>query len=833
MPPGTATPSRRSLTLIVLTQPTFHLEAIGRGLPISDTISGLTDALAAGTGAAVVEAPPGTGKTTLVPPALANLTGGKILVTTPRRVAVRAAARRLSHLDASPLGTRVGFSVRGEHHSGSAVEFCTPGVLLQRLLSQPDLPGIAGVIVDEVHERQLDTDLCLGMLAELRELREDLQLIVMSATLDSARWATLLHAGVLSTPAVSHPITLSYHPLAGRAEISHSFLNDVAQLAVDATARYQASALVFLPGVREVTAVIDAIPDHIPAFPLHGQLSSQAQDLALQPSQSPRIVAATSIAETSLTVPGVRIVVDAGLSRQPRRNRQGRSGLVTVSESQSTAQQRAGRAGREGPGYVLRCFSQEEYQHFPQDITPEIRVSDLTQAALHLAAWGTPRGEGLPLLDAPPAAALEDAETTLQHLGVITETGTITPLGRKLAAIPADPRCAAALLRYGSQAAPTVAAMMDNPRGDLAHWHAPRREVERLRRLVPDRGAVSPGAVVAAAFPTQVGKIISSASQASRRGSTGHVAEAVNPDQDTVLLASGTRAQLPPELRGSLWVAAAEVSQTRRGAVIRSGAPLTQEEALSLGVTQHTVTEVIDGKVRGTQVTCLGAIELSSTPVSVPPELAQHALADVGLCLFTPSPKAQALMHRLDFLAKHKGPPWPVIEEQDPAIWLAPEIARVAKGEAASSVDIYPALQRLLPWPEATHLEDLAPEYLTVPSGHSHRLGYDTGRPVLKVKLQECFGLSNTPCFCGVPVLFHLLSPAARPLAVTDDLESFWNNAYQQVRADMRGRYPKHPWPEDPWSAPATASPSPRRMSKGTTGKRSSPRVGGGRNREK
>ncbi len=783
---------------------------------MSETIRGLDSALSSGSGAAVVEAPPGAGKTTLVPPALANVTGGKILVTTPRRVAVRAAARRLSALDGSTLGTRVGFSVRGEHHPGSAVEFCTPGVLLRRLLTNPELPGISGVVLDEVHERQLDTDLCLGMLAELRELREDLQLVVMSATLDSTRWAELLHAGVLSTPAVTHPISISYHPLSARTEISRHFLNDVAQLAVDATSRYQASALVFLPGIREVTAVVDAIPKHIPVFPLHGQLNSEAQDLALQPTASPRIVVATSIAETSLTVPGVRIVVDAGLSRQPRRNRQGFSGLVTVSEAQSTAQQRAGRAGREGPGWVLRCFSQEEYQHFPKDLTPEIRTSDLTQAALYLAAWGTPRGHNLPLLDTPPTVALDDAEATLQQLGALTKSGTITQRGHALAAIPADPRCAAALLRYGSQAAPTVAAMMDNPRGDLSHWQAPRREVERLASVVPDRGPVSPGAVVAAAFPTQVGKILSPAPL----DSTTHSPTQLHPEQDTVLLASGTRAHLPPQLRSTTWVAAAEVSHTHRGAVIRSGAPLTQQEALAQGVTEHTVTEVVDGKVKGTRVTTLGAIELSSTPINVPPELAHKALAELGLSLFTPSAKAQGLMQRLDFLAHHKGAPWPVLHEQDPAVWLAPEIARVVQGEAASSVDIYPALQRLLPWPEAAHLEDLAPERVTVPSGHSHRLSYDTGRPVLKVKLQECFGLSKTPLVCGVPVLFHLLSPAGRPLAVTDDLESFWNGAYRQVRAEMRGRYPKHPWPEDPWSAPATSKTSPRKISKGTAGKR-------------
>lgn len=786
---------------------TFDLSRIGAGLPVAGTIDQLPGLLDRG-GSCVIQAPPGTGKTTLIPPALANHTGGKVLVTAPRRVAVRAAARRLAQLDGSRLGEHVGFSVRGEHHAGSAVQFLTPGVLLRRLLTDPGLEGVSAVAVDEVHERQLDTDLVLGMLIELRELRPDLQLVAMSATLDAQRYAELLGGPILDTPAVIHPLDIDYAPADGRLGprgTERSFLDHLARCAVTAVEKTGHSALVFVPGVREVERVCATARElgGLPVLPLHGRLSAREQDAALSPGDGPRIVVATALAESSLTVPGVRIVVDSGLSRVPRRDAaRGMSGLVTVSAARSTVEQRAGRAGREGPGQVIRAFHEAEFRHLSPHLTPEIRTSDLTQAALQLACWGTPRGEGLPLIDAPPETALRDAEATLRGLGAVDDSGAVTERGRQLAGMPVSPPLGAVLLRFGPGAAEVAACLADGPRGDvtaqirqLRGSRSFDREVARLRRLAGAGSGdpVDPGSAVATAFP-------------------GQIARLENPDNREYLLASGTRAQLPADLglTGAVWLAIAEVSRSGSRAVIRAAARITEAEALAVvGVETVLSASVHEGRLRGREIRRAGAIELSATPVKVPAEQAAAALADgirqQGLAMFTFSAKAESLRQRLVFLHHHLGDPWPDPGAVDPQQWLGPELQAMARGTPVARIDLFPALQRLLPWPEATRLAELAPERLPVPSGNTHRVEYSSGRPVVAVKLQECFGLASSPELAGIPVQFHLLSPAGRPLAVTDDLASFWSGPYTQVRAEMRGRYPKHPWPEDPWSAKATA----------------------------
>ncbi|MCS5478192.1 ATP-dependent helicase HrpB [Corynebacterium sp. YIM 101645] len=767
----------------------FDLSRIGAGLPVADTI-GQLPALLSNNRTLVVQAPPGTGKTTLVPPALANHVQGKVLVTAPRRVAVRAAARRLAHLDGSRIGERIGFTVRGEHHPGSLVEFMTPGVLLRRLMFDPELTGVSAVAVDEVHERQLDTDLVLGMLLELVQLRDDLTVAAMSATLDVEKFAALMEAPVLDTPAVTYPLRFEYVPHPGRAGNTREFLDHLAQLATGHTD----AVLVFVPGVREVEYVVGRIPG---AVPLHGSLDAREQDAAL--SGGARVIVATSIAESSLTVPGVRVVVDSGLSRVPRRDAtRDMTGLVTVSAAQSTVDQRAGRAGREGPGTVIRAYSQADYQQFRAHITPEIATSDLTQAALTLAVWGTPRGVGLPLADTPPTPALDSAETVLRGIGAVDGEGQATALGRQLAGMPVDPRLGRALVECGPAAAGVVAVLADSPRGDIARAQAPAREAARLRKLVRGgTGETDPGVITALAFP-------------------GRVARRVG---EEYLLASGTRAVLPGDLglTGARWLAVAEVTRSggtsregRAGATIRAAARLDEAQAReAVGVTEEIVASVVGGKVRGRKVVRLGAIELSSTPVQVPADEAATALAATvareGLGMFRFSEAAQNLRERLVYLHQQLGEPWPDVEAADPMSWLGPELDGLARGAQIGRVDMYPALQRLLPWPEAARLDELAPERLRVPSGNRHRLDYSEGRPVVRVKLQECFGLAESPQLAGVPVLFHLLSPAGRPLAVTDDLASFWSGPYTQVRAEMRGRYPRHPWPEDPWTAPATA----------------------------
>ena len=776
----------------------FDLDRIGAGLPVAASLPELSHALGNQTASrttAVIQAPPGTGKTTLIPPALHNYTKGKILVTAPRRVAVRAAARRLRHLD--PQRARsVGFAVRGEYQRGDAVEFVTPGVLLRRLLTDPGLEGISGVIIDEVHERQLDTDLTLGMLRELHELRNSLDspfyLVAMSATLDAQRYSELLdNAPIIATPAVTHPVDVLYRPgpqRLGVRGVEKQYLEHVARVAREGVEKHGESVLVFVPGVREVTAACELLDN---AIPLHGRLSTREQDAALTDRGTPRIIVSTSIAESSVTVPGVRVVVDSGLARQPQHDAtRGISGLVTVGCARSSAEQRAGRAGREGPGIVYRCYTESEFAHMTPHATPEIFTTDLTQAALFMACWGSP---DLPLIDAPPPGPFQQAQATLQQLGAVDSSGTVTNFGRRLASIPCDPRLGRALLLTGTRrAAGIVACLADDPRGGIARLTPNKAEAQRLHSLVTSSGSHddSPGVVTGLAYPEFIAK---------RMG------------ENEFLLASGTRAVTRDNtFAGSEWLAVASLSSAGERVYIHAAAHLSEDEALSLiGVSETVEASLVNGRIRGRKVRRAGKIELSSTPVAVPPEQAAEALVDgLDVSLFAWSQAATELRNRLAFVRAQRGEPWPDVS--DAALnsmlgdWLAPEIQDIAQGTPLSQVDMLPALRRLVPWPEAASFDKYAPSQLTVPSSRHVFVDYSTGRPVVSVKLQECFGLAESPTLCGQRVLFHLLSPAGRPLAVTDDLASFWSGPYSQVRADMRGRYPKHPWPEDPWSAEAT-----------------------------
>jgi ATP-dependent helicase HrpB len=883
----------------------FDLARIGAGLTFAGSLGELESVLGEPGSAAVVQAPPGTGKTTLVPPLVANLAlaqapapdGGqppRVVVTQPRRVAVRAAAHRLAQLDGTRGGHRIGHTVRGERttSSGTLVEFVTPGVLLRRLLADPGLDGTAAVVLDEVHERGLDTDLLVGMLAEVRQLRGDLTLVAMSATLDAPRFAALLAddagraAPVVDCPSALHPLEVGWAPSnAPRLDergVTRAFLDHVADVAV---AEYtggrvrgldgDADALVFLPGVRELRQVAErlrALLRGVDVLELHGQAPAAEQDRAVSgrgPSDGPRVVVSTALAESSLTVPGVRLVIDAGLAREPRRDAaRGMSGLVTVSCSRASAEQRAGRAARQGPGRVVRCYDERAYAAAPAHATPEIASADLTEAALVLACWGSPGGVGLALPDAPPAAALADAVAVLAAIGAVDDAGHATPLGRTLARIPADPRLGRALLegwrRVGARiAAETVAMVARDLRpagadlvgllGQLRSGRHPQsgawaEEVRRFERLADSGGGLaggdSPrqdgdsgsgvGAVVALAFPASVARRVTGA-------------------REQYLLASGTRAGLPAgsPISGHEWLAVAEAARAAgrdaagTGAVVRAAAPIGRVAAESAAA--HLLTDRVEarfenGRVAARRERRLGAIQLASTPVRATREeghaAVARALGEEGLGVIGWSEAADGLRRRLALVRRELGDPWPDMAE--PALlarlddWLAPELDALAGGAGGAGVrgiDLAEPLRRLLPWPEAARFDELAPERLEVPSGSRVRIEYPAvpedaavpegaassgAPPVVAVKLQECFGWAETPRLVDgrVPVLFHLLSPAGRPLAVTGDLASFWSGTYAQVRAEMRGRYPKHPWPEDPWTAVATAK-TKRRLAEG------------------
>lgn len=903
----------------------FDLDRIGHGLPVARARDELDRATA--TGAMVVTAPPGTGKTTLLPPLVANRVHGRVLVTQPRRVAVRAAARRIAELDGSVLGERVGLTVRGERilQPSARIEVLTPGVLLRRLLADPALPDVGAVLLDEVHERSLETDLLLGMLAEARLLRDDLLVGAMSATLAAQQVADLLDpATIVEVPSALHPLEIRWAPgptprLDARG-VHPGFLRHVAQLAREEASRDEGDVLVFLPGAREVDAVVRELRADDPAgerrsrvpdaaggaesssrtaspptgptrpevLPLHGRLPVAAQDRATcggAPGSPPRIIVSTAVAESSLTVPGMRAVVDAGLDRQVRRDRQrDMTGLVTVSASQASATQRAGRAARQGPGRAVRAYAEEDFARMPPQAPPEITTADLTDAMLWLASWGTPRGDGLPLLTPPPALEVDAAQRALHALGLVEEDGSITEHGRQVALLPIGVREARAL-RDGSRlhlgpsgdgsrrAAEVTALLSGDERADGADLAALlrqlrhgrddrarrwRREADRLERLArtrmtntgpgnADRSSTDqPGAGRAhAASSDTAHQSAAGLTNPPRVGATnrteaeqvGAVVALARPDWiarclpggRTVLLAAGTRAALPPSspLIGCDWVAVWDVQRAEgqqadgTGAVVRAAAALHEDDALAIGAPLSTTAREVtvrDGTVSVREVQRLGAITLRATPVAATHDEAAQALLDhvttAGLDALTWSDAAVSLRCRLGVLHRELGAPWPDVRtaalRADPAAWLGAAAAD-ASGHL-DRIDLLAALRTLLPWPEAAQLDALVPERLEVPSGSRVRLSYpdpddDDGRVVAAVKLQEMFGLAETPMLLGgrVRVQMQLLSPARRPLAVTDDLRSFWDGPYQQVRRDMRGRYPKHPWPEDPWTAPATA----------------------------
>ncbi|GAA1391193.1 ATP-dependent helicase HrpB [Luteococcus peritonei] len=836
---------------------TFDLAAIGAGLPVLAAREELEQVLRRER-MAVVQAPPGTGKTTLVPPLVAEVVAqlasrdstepGRVVVTQPRRIAARAAARRLGQLSAGRPGEPVGFTVRGESTATrrTAVEFVTTGVLLRRLLADPGLDGTAAVVLDEVHERALDSDLVFAMLVELRELRPDLLLVVMSATLDAARWAGLLGGAQGPAPVVAvatdlHPLEVRWSPTPPGTRrlddrgLTPAFLDHLAATAREALASTgEGNVLVFVPGAREADRVAERLQGQgIEAQALSGSLDARAQDAVLTDRPGRRVIVATAVAESSLTVPGVRAVVDSGLSREPRYDTGRRmGGLVTVSEPRSSAEQRAGRAARLGPGLVIRCFPESDWPRLRPFTVPEIATADLTGAALDLACWGSPGGHGLALPDPPPPAAMAGAVATLTALGALDEGGRATDLGRRIASVPADPRLARALLEaaplVGSRAAAGAVAMLAGderaPGGDLERLlrelrsgrgpaaHRWRREADRLESLVGQQSGEPAGAlglVVAMAHPDRI---------ARRRG----------PDSTAYLTTGGTGAGLEQgsALRGQEWLAVAEMARARTsdasGAVIRAAVPITRE--LAEQAAEHLRTRRVEarfesGRVAARSLDLLGAVELAATPVAPSVEQGREAVLQVlrerGLGLDGPGllewgEGPRVLRARLGLLHRVLGDPWPAVDETSllecSDEWLAPELDRLATGTPAPRLDLTSALRRLLPWPEAGRLDELAPERIEVPTGSLVRLAYPedpADRVVLAVKLQECFGLLETPRILDgrVPVLMHLLSPAQRPLAVTDDLASFWANAYPAVRAENRGRYRKHPWPDDPLSA--------------------------------
>ncbi|MGW0003031.1 ATP-dependent helicase HrpB [Nocardia grenadensis] len=794
-------------------------------LPIRDVLDHVVETLTE-RGTAVLVAPPGTGKTTLVPLALARRATGRVVVAEPRRLAARAAAGRMAALLGEQVGDTVGYSVRGDRRVGrqTRIEVVTSGLLVRRLQDDPELTGVEVVVLDECHERHLDADLLLALLLDARAgLRPELRVLATSATVAAERLSSLLDgdhtAPVVRVRGRTHPVDTTYLPASPR-ERSEAHVARATRAALAATA---GDVLVFLPGaaeIRRVTALLGGL-EGVDIVPLHGRLPAAAQDAALRPGARRRVVLATAVAESSLTVPGVRAVVDSGLARVPRIDRaRGLSGLATVRVSAAVAEQRAGRAGREGPGHVWRCWPEYEHGTLPAYPEPEIRTADLTRLALELACWGTSDGRGLTWWDAPPSGGLAAGREVLRALGAVGTEGTVTDRGRRMARLGLHPRLARALLDgaavVGPRAAAEVVAVLDDDTHlsgvDLAaglralrrerpvRW---RREVERLSRSVEGpEGDDDPALIVALAHPERL---------ARRRGA----------GSSSYLMAGGTAVTLPPGsgTGDAEWLAIGVATRDpgRAEGVVRLAA--VADEQLARRAAANLLTSVdeidwVDGDIVARRIERLGALTLSATAVSDPDRrlldaAVRRGLNSTGLGLLSWNPDAIALRRRLDFLHRTLGAPWPPVDDESllaaADTWLGPELATARRRADLERIDTGQALRRLLPWPEAARLDELAPERAAVPSGSCPRLDYSADPPVLAIKVQEVFGWTDTPRLADgrVPIVLHLLSPAQRPIAVTADLTSFWQTGWPGVRADLRGRYPKHAWPADPATVPA------------------------------
>ncbi|THF71369.1 ATP-dependent helicase HrpB [Deinococcus sp. Arct2-2] len=816
-------------------------------LPIAEVIPAVRAALQ-DQGLVVVQAPPGAGKSTALPLALLHepwLAGQTIVMLQPRRVAARAVASRMAETLGEEVGQSVGYRVRFESRVSAAtrIEVVTEGILTRRLQRDPELAGVGLVILDEFHERSLNADLALALLREVQgALRDDLRVLVMSATLN-ADLPARLNAPLIESAGRAYPVEMRYlsaDPV-GRVE-------DAVRRAVrSALEADPGDILAFLPGVREIRGAAGQLADleaaGIAILPLYGDLPLAAQRRALLPDPDGRrkVVLATSIAETSLTIAGVRVVIDGGQSRTQRFDpASGLSRMVTGRVTRDSATQRAGRAGRTAPGVAYRLWSERTHALLPAASLPEVLEADLAPLTLELAQWGTPDPATLNWLDVPPAPRVALARTLLHDLDALDKAGRVTAAGARLLDFPTHPRLAhllngaedgalaadvAALLEERDPLPPGSGADLTERVAALRAWRRGERTaadvavLERVERLSkqwrtllkvrPDSSSpdgYDVGALVALAYPERA-------------------ALAREDGRGRFLLAGGQGAALPEgdPLAGASALAVAHLDATPGAAPKYSGsaegriflaAPLDRAALEARAEAADVVRwDSRTGTLLAERQQRVGALVLGSQPLRDLPAGARAgaltgAIRAEGLHLLNFSPEAAQLRTRVESV-RHWRPDdsWPDLSDKallnTLETWLSPHLGSARSREDLGRIHLLPALQALLPWPLPAQLDELAPTHLSVPTGSRIRLEYrPSDAPILAVKLQELFGLAETPTVNGgrTPVLLHLLSPAGRPVQVTQDLRSFWNSSYFEVRKDLRGRYPKHPWPEDPWT---------------------------------
>jgi ATP-dependent helicase HrpB len=835
-------------------------------LPIEPVLPALASAVA-DAGAAVLVAPPGAGKTTRVPLALAGspwLGNRKIVMLEPRRVAARAAARRMAFTLGEEVGGTVGFRVRADTRVGrdTTIEVVTEGVLTRMLQSDPTLDEVGLVIFDEFHERSLHADLGLALVLHTRTiLRPELRVLVMSATIDGAAVAALLgDAPVIVSEGRSFPVETRWLGRAAENRID----GPMARAIRGAIGSDEGDLLAFLPGAGEIRRVASllgggSLPSNVDIVPLYGALPGAAQDRALAPAPNGRrkVVLATSIAETSLTIDGVRIVVDSGLSRLPRFDPgPGMTRLETVRVSRASADQRRGRAGRTAPGVCYRLWAEPDHHGLVAQSPPEILAADLTALALELAVAGIDDPASLRWLTPPPDGALAHARELLRLLGALDDRNRATPHGGALTSLGVHPRLAHMLIRGAESGtlprAARLAALLsdrdiarsDRPGGDVdiaaridiiagegrIHGSALSVDEDALRRARADARQVeervraalrqsrapsasgsdlSVGALVALAYPDRIAR--------RREGQPGRY-----------LMRSGAGAVLAEaqHLTASEWLAIAELDGRRGEARIYLAAGIDESEVRQLFADEIVRAELVDfeeesGSVVARRTERLGAIDLSDVVVGNPdPELAAaafaRAIAARGIAALPWTDTARRTRDRLAF-ARTTGDGWPDVSDEALGLtlddWLAPSLAGLRRLDDLRRLDLGALLLDRLTWQQRARLDEIAPTHLVVPTGSRIPVDYgDPGAPVLAVRLQEMFGLAETPRIGGgrVPVTLHLLSPAQRPLQVTRDLAGFWRTSYFDVRKDMRGRYPRHHWPENPMEAEPTRRAKPR-----------------------
>ncbi|MFN6955487.1 MAG: ATP-dependent helicase HrpB [Acetobacteraceae bacterium] len=810
-------------------------------LPVAEALPALREALRAGTNAVLV-APPGAGKTTLVPLVLKDepwASGARILVLEPRRVAARAAARRMAQMcgEAAPGGT-IGLATRLDRafSDRTRVEVVTEGLLVRRLQSDPGLDGVAAVLFDEAHERNIDTDLALALCLDLqRGLRPDLRLLAMSATLDGAAFARLLgDAPVIESKGRAFPVEIRHRArdLADARDLPEAMAASIRE----ALRAHPGDLLAFLPGWGEIRRTQERLAglDSL-VVPLHGELPPAEQDIALNPAADGRrkVVLATSIAETSLTVPGVRIVVDGGFRRAPRLDAaSGLTRLVTVRISRAAAEQRAGRAGRTAPGVAIRLWTEALHRGLPLADRPEILEAELSSLVLDIAGWGA-RIEDLAFLDPPPAGAVKAAQALLRDLDALDAEGRITPTGRRMARLGTHPRLArmlAAAADAGEAAlAADLAALLEERdpirareapadvrlRLDLLHGadraDADRATLHRIRRAAalhrrrlgvhggtPAQGDA--GALLAAGFPDRI---------AARRGTM----------DGAFRLASGQGARLPASdpLAKSALLAVADLELQGTEARIRMAAPLDRAVLEArfperLRREEGAAFDARAGAVVARRRLMFGPLVLEEAPLPhADPAAAAAALADAaaerGLRDLNWTEAARQAQARILWMRRVEGEDWPDVSDAALAAtardWLAPHLHGRSRLSDLAALDVAALLLGLLPWERRRALDAALPARIALPAGRSAAVDYAREVPTLEARAQHLFGLAALPPLAGgrVPLQVALLSPAGRPIAVTGDLAGFWTGGWADVRKEMRGRYPKHAWPEDPGAA--------------------------------